>query len=80
MVDGVEVWEEQGLQAIAPLMNQAHKNLELLGRVTGEIEQSAAANFAIQIVLPGAPSCGPSGPVIEATAEPQTIDVALLKR
>ena len=51
-IDGVEVWEEQGLAAIAPLMNQAHKNLELLGKVTGEIETSAGANVAIQIVLP----------------------------
>lgn len=39
------------LSVIAPLLNQAHKNLELLGRVTGELEVSAPT-IAIQIVCP----------------------------
>ena len=76
-IDGVEVWEEQGLQAIAPLMNQAHKNLELLGRVTGELEVAAVSNIAIQIVLPQA---GSGVAVDESPSAYQTIDIALPKR
>lgn len=72
-IDGVEVWEEQGLQAIAPLLNQAHKNVELLGRVTGELEAPAAANIAIQIVMPSAVA-----PPTEANV--QTIEIGLPKR
>lgn len=51
--------------AIAPILNQAHKNVHMLGVATGEIEQ-VAANIAIQIVLPqqqaeSAPTVGKSG-------------------
>jgi hypothetical protein len=36
----------------AALINQAHKNLELLGRVTGELESEKTPSVAIQIVIP----------------------------
>lgn len=38
--------------AIAPVLNQAHKNLELLGRVTGELVETPTVQMAIQIVVP----------------------------
>jgi hypothetical protein len=53
------------------LLNQAHKNLELLGRVTGELEPQSAS-VAIQIVIPAMPA--PTMP------EPETIDIALPPR
>lgn len=37
----------------AKLIGQGHKNLEILGRATGELEVATGANIAIQIVLPG---------------------------
>ena len=62
--------------AIGPLLNQAHKNVELLGRVTGELEVSAGSNIAIQIVLPQAGS----GAADESPSAYRTIDIALPKR
>jgi hypothetical protein len=53
------------------LLNQAHKNLELLGRVTGELEPQTAS-VAIQIVIPT--MTAPTMP------EPETIDIALPPR
>jgi hypothetical protein len=38
--------------AIAPILNQAHRNIEMLGKVTGELEAAAAVQVAIQIVVP----------------------------
>jgi hypothetical protein len=76
VVDGVEVWEEQGLQAIAPLLNQAHKNVELLGRVTGELEVAAGSNIAIQIVLPQVAAI----PSSELAPAYEVIDIAPPKR
>ena len=38
--------------ACAPLIAQAHKNVELLGRATGELEQAAGPQIAVQIVIP----------------------------
>jgi hypothetical protein len=64
--------------AIAPILNQAHKNVELLGRVTGELEQPAAANVAVQVVLPPAPA---AAAVANAPApEDVIIDIGLPKR
>lgn len=66
--------------AIAPIMNQAHKNLELLGRVTGELEAPAAANVAIQIVMPSiAPASAEAG-CGGSTAGSAVIDIAMPKR
>ena len=45
--------------ACAPLIAQAHKNVELLGRATGELEQAAGPQIAVQIVIPA--SQGPPG-------------------
>ena len=47
------------LTPIAPLLAQAHKNVELLGRATGELEQAAGPQIAVQIVIPA--SQGPPG-------------------
>lgn len=50
------------LQNLAPLLNQAHKNLAILGRATGELETSAAVGLAIQIVLPAPMPAAPDEP------------------
>lgn len=43
--------------AIAPLLNQAHKNLEMLGQVTGELAHaSSGPNVNIQINIPAGSS------------------------
>jgi hypothetical protein len=50
--------QQKDLAPVAPLLNQAHKNLELLGRVTGELDNSVAGighGLQIQIVCPSAP-------------------------
>jgi hypothetical protein len=65
------------VSAIAPLLNQAHKNVELLGRVTGELEVAAGSNIAIQIVLPQVAS-PPSG--AESAPAYEVIDIAPPKR
>lgn len=41
---------------LPPLVNQLHKNLELLGKVTGELEQQGTTSVSIQIVCPSAPT------------------------
>ena len=61
--------------AIAPILNQAHKNVHMLGVATGEIEQ-VAANIAIQIVLPQQPEAAP----VASEPEPgETIDITPVK-
>ncbi len=40
------------LSALAPLLNVAHKNLEMLGRATGELDPSAGSQIALQIICP----------------------------
>lgn len=42
----------EDLKVMAPLINQAHKNIEMLGRATGELEPAQSNSIAIQIVLP----------------------------
>jgi hypothetical protein len=44
------------LSPIAPLLNQAHKNLEMLGRATGELELVGGPSLSIQIICPSAPA------------------------
>jgi len=44
----------QDLSAVAPLLNQAHKNVEMLGKALGELEHQPTAQVAIQIVMPQA--------------------------
>ena len=71
--DGNEVVVGQDLGVLAPLINQAHKNLEMHGRATGELEPTGGASVAIQIVM------GEAGPRISyATMDPgtTTIDAA----
>lgn len=41
---------------LPPLVNQYHKNIELLGKVTGELEQQGTTSVSIQIVCPSAPT------------------------
>lgn len=41
---------------LPPLVNQYQKNLELLGKVTGELEQQGTTSVSIQIVCPSAPT------------------------
>jgi hypothetical protein len=41
------------LGPLAPLLSVAHKNLEMLGRTTGELEQQSIGSLSIQIVCPG---------------------------
>jgi len=45
--------EDQSLYVLPPLFNQAHRNLELLGRATGELcnDGSPAANITLMRVL-----------------------------
>jgi hypothetical protein len=40
--------------SVPALLGQAHKNVEMLGRATGELEQSAGSGVSIQIVCPWA--------------------------
>ena len=59
--------------AVMPgLLNQGHKNLELLGRVTGELETPAQQQIAIQIVMPQA-VLGSSGD----RPDVEVVDIAL---
>jgi hypothetical protein len=44
------------LSPLASLLSQAHKNLEILGRATGELEPQMSQGISIQIVCPAAPS------------------------
>jgi hypothetical protein len=44
------------LAPLAGLFNQAHKNLEILGKATGELEPDNRSSVSIQIVCPAAPA------------------------
>lgn len=61
--------QDKELNVMAPLLNQGHKNVELLGRVTGELEVSTPS-IAIQIVCPVTDQ-RPS------TAAAQVVDISL---
>lgn len=52
-VEGAMVAVGADLSAMAPLLNQAHKNVELQGHVTGELgQQQNGPSIAIQINVP----------------------------
>ena len=51
--DGNEVFAGPDLSPIAPLINQMHKSIEILGRATGELEPTGGSSISIQVVLPG---------------------------
>src|SRR5215469_12381261 len=42
--------EDRSLSALPPLLNQAHRNLELLGRATGELSNDGAAAANIMLL------------------------------
>jgi transcriptional regulator with XRE-family HTH domain len=64
----------QYFNLFANILNQAHKNLELLGRVTGDLADDKAPSVAIQIVLP---SVSHDSPVIDIDP---AIEIALPTR
>ena len=37
--------------ALSPLLSQAHKNIELLGTLTGELQQAGSASIQVQLVI-----------------------------
>ena len=46
----------EDITPLAPLFNAASKNLEMLGRATGELEPNAGMSLSIQIVSPATES------------------------
>ncbi len=80
--DGNEVVVGADLGIIAPLANQLHKNLEMLGRATGELEPQGGGSVSIQILCPTAGATVESLPritfasadAIEAGPPQDTID------
>lgn len=50
---GNEVVIGADFSCIAPLINQGHKNLEMLGRATGELEPVGGSSVSIQIISGG---------------------------
>jgi hypothetical protein len=61
------------LTVMAPLIAQAHKNLELLARATGELEPQGGQSLAIQIVCPWVSSDPNNMPRVSYSA-PDEID------
>ena len=54
--DGNEVFAGPDLGVMAPILNQAHKSIEILGRATGELEPQGGQGVSIQIICPAAPN------------------------
>lgn len=52
--NGNDVVVGADLSVVAPLANQLHKNLEMLGRATGELEPQGGGSVSIQILCPAA--------------------------
>lgn len=52
--DGNQVVVGADIGVMAPLLNQAHKNVEMLGRATGELEPTGGGSVSIQIMCPAA--------------------------
>lgn len=87
-VDGKMVSVGSDLSPMAPLFNAASKNLEMLGRATGELEPVGAGSVSIQIVCPSAGS--PAGELprvsfaavdqIEAADEDEVYEIGLLQK
>ena len=65
----VDIAEDLG--AIAPLLNQAHKNVALLGKATGELIEAPQIQVGVQVVMPAAPAATPA--TIEREAPTYTI-------
>jgi hypothetical protein len=57
--DGKLVAAGADLGPIAPLLSAAHRNLEMLGRATGELEPAGSSSMSIQIICPAAGSSDP---------------------
>ena len=76
--DGNIVDIAEDLSALAPLLNQAHKNVAILGKATGELVEAAPVNVAIQIVMPATPQ-QPEADVIDVEAEAPTYTLSLEK-
>lgn len=72
--EGNEVAIASDLSAVAPLANQIHKGLEILGRATGELEPQGASGVSIQIVCPTQPGEQPR--ITFARDEGLTLDAA----
>jgi len=49
---GEQVVVGEDLGVMAPLLNQAHKNVEIFGKLTGELKDQSDTQVAIQIVYP----------------------------
>jgi hypothetical protein len=77
--DGKLVAAGADLGPIAPLLSAAHRNLEMLGRATGELEPAGSASMSIQIICPAAGSSEPPRIVFgqddERTIEGEAIEV-----
>lgn len=64
------------LAVMAPLLNQAHKNVEMLGRATGELEPQGATSVSIQIFSPTSATTVEELPRISYADQP-SIEAAL---
>ena len=49
---GNEVSIAQDLSALAPLLNQGHKSIEILGKLTGELRDTTGPSLTLNIVCP----------------------------
>ncbi len=72
--EGNEVAIASDLSAVAPLANQIHKGLEILGRATGELEPQGGSGVSIQIVCPTQPGEQPK--ITFARDETLTLDAS----
>ena len=83
--EGNAVFGARDITPIAPLLNAAHKSLELLGRATGELEPEGRQSIAIQIICPQAPNPGamPRVSYVSADAidaEDVCVEIGLIQR
>ena len=76
--------EDRSLSALPPLFNQAHRNLELLGRATGELSNDGepAANVTLIRVLsvprmPGVQTVHDVPALEPPSADDKVVDAAL---
>jgi hypothetical protein len=87
--DGKLVAAGADLGPIAPLLSAAHRNLEMLGRATGELEPAGSALMSIQIICPGM-GTGDNAPqvvfdrddsrTINGSAEPVEAEIGIQRR
>ena len=69
--DGQECVVGEDLRPIAPILAQAHKNLEMLGNATGELSAGSGPAIAVQIVMPS----GTGAPAGDLEYQGATIDL-----